>query len=155
MGIYANFGSDMPGSCTRAPHIDWMDLASFTHGIDRPFSTGGKWDPANVHDFVFTKKMDKSSPKFNKAVLAGDLFDEVEIHFSTTAKGEEEVAVYTIKLSKVRVTSYSLSGQGEGESYENVSIYADKAEWDYDVQDDESSTGHVNYKYDIKARKPG
>ena len=107
MGIYATFGDDMPGSCTRAPHEDWMELLSFGHGIDRPYSSGGKWDPANVHDFIFTKKMDKASPKLNQAILAGLPF-EVEVEFCTTVSGEEEAPVYKLKLEKVRVTSYNL-----------------------------------------------
>ena len=155
MGLYATFGSDMPGSCTRTPHEDWMELISFGHGIDRPYSTGGRWDPAQVHDFIFTKKSDKSSPKFNEAILAGKCFDEVEIHFCTTVGAEEEVPVYKLKLEKVRVTSYNLNGLAEGDSMETVSIYADKVTWTYSVQDDESEQGEVMYSYDVKARKAG
>jgi type VI secretion system secreted protein Hcp len=155
MAIYANFGSDMPGSSTKEPHVDWMELASFTHGIDRPFAPGGRWDPANIHDFVFTKTNDKSSPKFNHAILAGKPFPEVEIHFCTTVGGEEEAPYYIIKLEQVRITSYNLSGQSEGESYETISMYADKAAWTYSVQDEESEKGKVEYAYDIKGRKAG
>jgi type VI secretion system secreted protein Hcp len=155
MGLYATFGSDMPGSCTIAPHEDWMELLSFGHGIDRPYATGGKWDPANIHDFIMTKKMDKASPKLNQAILAGTCFDEVEVHFCTTVAGEEEKPVYTLKLEKVRVTSYNLNGVKEGESLETISIFADKVSWKYSVQNEEKEEGQVEYAYDVKARKAG
>jgi type VI secretion system Hcp family effector len=132
-----------------------MDLISFGHGVDRPYATGGGWDPAHIQDFIFTKKSDKSSPKFNEAILAGKCFDEVEIHFCTTVGAEEEVPVYKLKLQKVRITSYNLNGLAEGVSMETVSMYADKIEWTYSVQDDESAEGEVMYAYDVKARKAG
>lgn len=152
MGIYVNFGSTLPGSCTKAGYEENMEVASFTHGIDRPYTPAGKWDPANFHDFVFTKVLDKAGPNFIKAMTAGDIFDEVVITFSTTLKGEEEKPVYTITLNKVRVTSYNLGGQSQGDSYETVSVVADKAKWAYSVQDEEKEDGQVEYAYNVKTR---
>ena len=57
MSIYLNC-TDLPGSCDKDAHKEWMELESFGHGVDRPYAVGGQWDPADVHDFIFTKKSD-------------------------------------------------------------------------------------------------
>lgn len=151
MGVYADFG-DFPGSCTIEPHVDWMELESFGHDIDRPYGVGGQWDPADIGDFKMVKLNDKSSPKLIQAILSGTCFDKVKIEFTTTTGGEDEVPVYTLELEKVRITGYGLDGKKIGACEEVVAVYADKATWTYFVQDEESGSGEVTYGYDIKSR---
>lgn len=137
------FASDAPGTNAREPHVDWIELTSCGHGIDRPYANTDGWTEPHVQDFIFTKENDKSTPKLNEAILGGKCFDEVEIHFCTTVGADEEVPVYKLKLEKVRVTSYNLNGLSEGDTLETVSMYADKVTWTYSVQDEKGEQGEI------------
>ncbi len=123
-GLYATFGSDMPGECASAPVVETPPATG--ENIEPDELTGGRWDPAEVQDFILTKENDKSSPKLNEAILAGKCFDEVEIHFCTTVGAEEEVPVYKLKLEKVRVTSYNLIAPSEFDVLSSAQSDADE-----------------------------
>ena len=77
----------VPGENTDDGHKDWIEIGSLGMGVARTRDTSGGSGSGTssfvAEDLVFTKELDKSTPKLFEAIANGDFFSEVEIDFQT------------------------------------------------------------------------
>lgn len=97
-------------------HKDWCDAISFSHGFskDKDSNPTRRRGGVIVDDLVFTKEMDKASPKIAEAVLKRTVFPKVEIHLTGTFGGARKTYL-AYELKNVLITSYAISGSGNAE----------------------------------------
>jgi type VI secretion system secreted protein Hcp len=173
--------ADIPGESTDDKHKDWIEVLGLGHEIVQPVSStkssaGGASTGRTQHgNFVFTKLVDKASPKLNEAASNGKHLSKVK--FEMCRAGGSQVKFYEITLEQVMVHKVQLhhgNGSGptvvagftasggsadatgsEGFPTETVHLNYGKIEWTYTQQKraDGSGGGNVTAKYDLTAGK--
>jgi type VI secretion system secreted protein Hcp len=162
----------IPGESLDDKHKDWIEVLGLGHEILQPVSTtkssaGGASTGRTQHgDFVFTKLVDKSSPKLNEAVSNGKHLSKATIEMCRA--GGSQVTFYKIVLDQVMVSKVQLQHHSNGTSNgatdpngepgfptETVHLNYGKVEWTYTQQKraDGSGGGNVTAKYDLTAGK--
>jgi type VI secretion system Hcp family effector len=158
--IYMDFG-DFPGEATKEPHVDWIDVLSFSAGDYRPekfFGTNPSGG-STLQDIVVTKETsatDKSTPKLTESILTGTVHDKVVLDFATSTAGTgPEPTYFQIELEKVRLTSQSFSGGGGGDpTMETVTLNAEKIKWVYTEIVDSEEKGKIVFAWDVIRGEP-
>src|SRR5438128_2337224 len=126
MGAYLHIGGKDPkseptikGGVTEATHKNWIAINSWSSSASRPIvSEGGSEKSrhrgeAEVSEIAVSKVIDKSSVYVLQSVLQGTSIDQVQLDM-TTAEGDNQVfTYYTITMTDVRITNYSISGAGD------------------------------------------
>ena len=148
----------LPGESTDEKHKGELDIESFSWGETNSGSAGhgagagtGKVQP---HDFVFTKRIDKSSPVLMIACATGQHFKDVVLTVRKAGAGQQEY--FKVKMSDVLVSAYQTSGSegGGGIINESVSLNFAKLEMVYKEQKaDGSLGGETKQGYDFAANK--
>jgi len=120
-------------------HKDWCDALSFSHGFSKPQdASGAVWrrGDAIVDDLVFTKELDKASPKIAEGLLKGRVYPKVEIHLTGTFGGARKTYL-AYELKNVWITSYAISGSGNSDSVpmEEISLSFEEIKMSYSVLD--------------------
>jgi type VI secretion system secreted protein Hcp len=162
MSAFIKIG-DIQGQSTDQNHKDWILLESMNSDIVRSIPAGAK-DSARTQgetmlgDLNIVRILDKSTPKLAEACASGKQFPEVEIHFCTTVKGNEEPYL-KYKLKNVILSNYAFSGNSAGNPLgsESLSLSFTEVEWTYVVinPDTLSKEGQVAGKYAPATGKAG
>ena len=119
----------IPGESTDDKHKDWIEVLSYSHGMD--MSTG---KVAHI-DFNFVKRLDKSSPIINLAVNTGEHFKEATVQICS--KGGEKLCYMEYKMTDVYITSVHVGGSSSSEiPMEEISLNYGKIVWKFTPQDE-------------------
>lgn len=127
----------IPGESTDSKHKEWVQVIAFTTGLvqqGHSQSGGGKQTSGRVdiQDFVVTKEVDKSSPKFAVSCASATHFPKAIIDVCQQS-GEKHIFMkYT--LTDVLISSVTGGGSSQGQNMhptENVSMRFSKIEWEY------------------------
>jgi type VI secretion system secreted protein Hcp len=125
------------GEATDKNHEKWIMIESLADSIHRSVTDGAR-DMERVRgrttckDVAVVRQLDKSSTKIKEACANGTFYDQVEIHFCTTAHNQQEPYLkYT--LHDVIVTSYNFHGTASAQPRpsESITLGYTKAEWEY------------------------
>lgn len=82
---------------------------------------GGGAGKVELHDFTFTKKVDKASPRLFLACATGKHFPEATLIVRKAGKGQQEYLV--VKFSDLLVSSYQTGGSsGDAAPMESISF---------------------------------
>jgi type VI secretion system secreted protein Hcp len=145
--IYVKFsktstGQSIDGESRDEKHpasAGWFEVSSWQHLIRQPKSAtastaGGHTAERCEHgEMIFTKDIDKVSPRLWEACSAGTTYTDVEIHFMR-ASGSSRVQYLTIKLHHVIVSSVTPSVMHEGLPTEVFGLKYAAVSWDYKQQ---------------------
>ena len=151
--IFAKLG-DIKGESLDNKHKDEIEVLSWSWGVTNAIGvagTGAAQGKAAFHDFSFTHKIDKASPKLMQACATGVHLKEATITHRKAGKGQQEYLV--IKMNDVIVTRMT-DADAEDESVETVSLAFAKVNVEYKPQKaDGSLDAGIHFKYDLKAQK--
>lgn len=104
------------GESTHEGHRDWIDVLSYSWGVERAASTagggGGGAGKVNVHDISFARHTGKASPTLMLACCTGRHFREVILEFTRNSPEGPSQAYLKYKLENCKITSYSIGGDG-------------------------------------------
>ena len=156
MAAYIKFDG-VDGEAQDKDHKNWSDLASFGQSMTQPGggATGATRRRGDVicDDLSCVKELDKSSPKIAESVCNGKIYPKVEIHMTASTTDAGRVTYYAYELKNVMVTSYNISGDGQGESVptENFSLNFEEIKVTYtEVDAKGKSKGNVAYSWKVE-----
>jgi type VI secretion system secreted protein Hcp len=164
----------IPGESLDDKHKDWIEVLELGHEMVQPVSStkssvGGASTGRTQHgDFVFTKLVDKASPKLAEAVSNGKHLSKATLQM--TRAGGSQVVFYEIKLEQVMISKVQLQHHNNGSSNgtstsnssaepgfptETVHLNYGKITWTYTQQkrSDGTGGGNVTANYDLTAGK--
>jgi type VI secretion system secreted protein Hcp len=150
--------SDIPGESTDDKHKDWIEITSFSHGVDQPYSDtassagGATAERADFDSFTITKEVDIASPKLYEASFTGKHLKEVIIE--ACRSGTDKQKYLEIKMEQVLITSYRQNG-GDSFPTEYVSFRPGKITMTYVKQqrDGGQMGGNVVTGWDLTQNK--
>jgi type VI secretion system secreted protein Hcp len=154
------------GGVTEDTHKDWIKINSWSNSASRPVvSEGGSEESrhrgeSQVSEISISKVVDKSSAYILQNLLQGVSLDNVLIDM-TTSEGDNSVFVYyTITMTNVRITNYSISGAGDEGSLasESFSLNSTSFVWSYKEKDptNKKETPHsIGFNLDKVVVEPG
>lgn len=123
------------GESTDEKHKDWIEILSFTHGMNQPASvasgTGGRTGArVSMSDFSVTKVVDNSSPHLAQACCDGRHLKEVKVELCEAGGDKHIYMVYT--MENVIISSFQPGGsKGDDKPLENVTFNFGKIKWEY------------------------
>jgi type VI secretion system secreted protein Hcp len=145
------------GESQSEKHKGEIDVLSWSWGVTQSGNMhtggGGGAGRANVQDILFTKGVDKSTPKLFKASCEGAHIAKMVL--SANKAGGKQMEYIKITLSDCLISSISTGGSGGQESFtENVTVNFSKVEMVYFQQDAKGGpAGNVPFSYDVKSNK--
>jgi len=148
------------GESTDDQHKEWIELLSFSWGVQQPksvVSSAGSLaaERADFGDFSITKVIDKASPKLATACASGEHFSEVKIEVCRAGGDKQKYMEY--KLTDVITTGFRLAGHKSNEilPVEEVSFSYGKIEKNYTETDKQTGKGkgQVAAGWDLKTNK--
>ena len=152
-----------PGEVSDAGHEDWIEVLSINHGVSQPHrpNVGGRKDPSAMgqcehQDFVFTKYLDKSSPKLNLSCSNGKMIPKVKVEIVRQAN--DKVAYQTYEMENVVVRSISIFANGGGADIptEEVALSYNKITYKYtQVNDKGDAQGSLTSYWDMATNTGG
>jgi len=128
------------GSSTDEAHKEWMEIDSFNHSMELPFTgtrsgTGHAASGAvSIEKFEFEKSFDAASPKLVEMCVNGQNINKATVNLCRTVNKKQQVYM-TWTLKHVVVASVSHSGSGDEEPNESFALNAAKWEWEYTPYD--------------------
>jgi type VI secretion system secreted protein Hcp len=156
MAAYIKFDG-VDGEALDKDHQAWSDLAQFGQGLHQPGggATGATRRRGDVilEDISCSKELDKSSPKIAEAVCKGKVFPKVEIHLTASYTDTGRVTYYAYELTNVLVSSYNISGTGQGEDVpmEDFALNFEEIKVTYTEADSKGATkGKVEYSWKVE-----
>ena len=149
----------IPGESTDDKHQDWIEITSFSHGMQQPASAtasssgGATAERVNHAPFSIAKLFDKSSPKLCEACCTGRHIPEVVIELCR-ADGDKKLKYAEIRMEQVLVSAVNISGGGSFPS-EVISFSYGKIKWQYTQQKraDGQPGGNVVAGWDLTTNK--
>ncbi len=127
-------------------HKNEIEILSFSFGAMQPSSagrgTGAGVGKVMVHDFNFTKFMDKASPKLFLACANGQHLPTVTLTCRKAGGAQQEYSKIIMKDCIITAFNHSGSG-GHSLPTESVSIGFGSIEMEYKAQDEKGSLGGV------------
>lgn len=117
------------GECTDPGHKDWMAIDSFNQNVCGPQDRGGR---TSMTDFAVARLADRATPQLARAAADGRHFKEAVLELCIPDGAKTKFM--EIRLSKVRITSYGISGAPQNDArtpYENMMLQFEKIEWVY------------------------
>jgi len=151
--IVAKFDG-VDGECQVEGYTGWVELNSVSMGMHNPITissgTGGSGGTPTISDLNFTVVPGKHSPELVKKCLMGKHFETVIIDYLKTTGDAKPEWFHKITLTKVFVSSASdaMSGNGDGNGFENYSLNSVKVKKEYKVQGNDgllTAAGSVEY----------
>lgn len=144
------------GESQDSKHKNEIDVISWSWGATQPgtmaYGGGGGAGKVSYQDFHFQKRTDKASPNLLQACSDGRHIDEIK--FTVRKAGKEQQEYLVITFTESIISSYSISGHGEAELQEQVSINFSKQKTEYKVQNKDGSLGGaVTSCWDVKQNK--
>ncbi len=162
--IYVKFtkktnSKDIIGESTDSDHKDWLEVTSWTQGIQQPTSAtastaGGHSAERCEHaPMMFTKDVDKASVYLWEACSAAYAYD-VEIQFFR-ASGTVRTNYLTIKLTNAIVSSVQTSATSNGLPMETFMLKYAKIVWAHkgSKADGTANLGNDAGGWDLSANK--
>jgi type VI secretion system secreted protein Hcp len=154
----------IPGESTDDKHKDWIEILSYSHGLDQPSSgaqsTGGarSAERVNIHDFSIVKILDKASPKLALFCCKGEHIKKIKMELCRATGDKTKYMEYSFEdviVSGVRPGG-SAKG-GETLPMEEVTFNFGKIEWTYTATDHKTGkpSGDVKAHWDLTANKGG
>ncbi len=145
----------IPGESQDSEHKDEIVLQSFSWGDDNPADvTGGRSGKPHIHDFVFSKRMDKASPVLFLSSCAGKHLKTAVL--TARRAGGQAHDFLVIKLNDVVVSSYVMQTPTEEDDVpvEQVAFSFSQIVVEYRPQrQDGSLDAPVHAGWDVKAGK--
>jgi type VI secretion system secreted protein Hcp len=126
----------IPGESHDSKHKDEIDVLSWNWGANNTGTMagggGGGAGKVSMHDFHFTMKMNKATPKLMLACATGEHIKKAVM--IARKAGKEQQEYMKIVLSDFLVANYQTGGSSE-EPIESISINFAKIEMEYKPQD--------------------
>lgn len=156
--------STIPGESTDDKHKDWIEILSFSWGVNQPTtgsrSTGGaaSAERANLQDLSVVKVLDRASPKLFLFCCNGTHIPTASLELCRATGDKTRYMEY--KMSDVIVTSVRPGGQAQGGEplpLEEVTFNYGKIELTYTETDHATGKpkGDVKAHWDLKTNKGG
>ncbi len=149
----------IPGESTDDKHKDWIEITSFSHGLDQPASAtasnagGGTSERVQHEEFVVTHLLDKATPKLMESCCTGKHFKDVTIELCRA--GGDKQKYMEIKLEQVIVSKVSIAGSDGSFPSEQISFNYGKIKWTYTHQkrNDGTGGGNISGGWDLTSNK--
>lgn len=152
----------IPGESTDDKHKDWVEVVSFSHGMEQPASAtassagGATAERVNHGTFNVMHLLDKASPKLAEACCTGRHMKEVVIE--ACRAGGDKQKYLEIRLEQVVVAKVELKGSASSEQgfpTEELRLNYGKIKWTYTQQKraDGQGGGQVSAGWDLTANK--
>lgn len=156
MAIYMKFDG-IDGEVVENKHDKWVEVHS--SDISAHKQGGGQTGSQRVQgitifeDVRVNKNIDKTTPKLLEAMSGGKHFSKVQIHFTVhTDDGPQTYLEYELK--DVVITSYSISGHGEGRPGENMTLNFEEIKIEYFPVDSKGKKGAgVDFAWNVPKGK--
>ena len=139
-------------------HKGEIDLESWSWGETNAGSHagggGGGAGKVSMHDFNFTMKMNKASPKLMLACANGEHFPKATL--TCRKAGKEQQEYFKVVMSDLLVSSYQTGGSAHADvvPIDQISLNFAKIEFEYKEQDNKGNLGAaIKTGYDLKANK--
>ncbi|HWD91498.1 MAG TPA: type VI secretion system tube protein Hcp [Verrucomicrobiae bacterium] len=150
----------IPGESTDSKHKGEIDLESWSWGQTNAGThsagSGGGAGKVSMHDFNFTMKINKASPKLFLACATGQHIKEALLTCRRAGKDQQEYL--KIKFSELLVSNFQTGGSG-GEGVvptDQISLNFGKIEISYAPQKgDGTLDSPVVHNYSVKENKGG
>jgi len=137
--FYAKFDG-IPGECTDSKHKEWIEVLSYSHGVEQEGASrsgGGESTVGRAHfsDFSIVKRLDKSSPKLALVCASGQHVTTVKMELCQATKDKHPYMKYN--LFDVVIAGVRPSGQNSSDTLplEEVSMRYSKIEWEFTPMD--------------------
>jgi len=114
------------GESTDDRHSGWIEIATYNNGVIQKSSAtassagGAGAERSDLGDFIFTKQLDKSSPKIFTACAAGTHINKIVMEICRA--GDEKVKYVAYELTNCILSSYSAAGGGGDIPAERFSV---------------------------------
>ena len=143
-------------------HAGEIELLSASHGSSRnigSYSSGGSatQEPPHLQDFVFTKTVDKASPKIQGALWNGTNIATAKLTIDKQDGQGGKVGYVTYEFEKVHISSYSVGAStGGGAPLETVSFAFAKITYLYSPTSTQTGAaeGQITAGWDLELNKP-
>lgn len=144
--IYVKFdgASELQGDSSDSRHANEIEVSAFRHRVFQPrsataSSSGGHTAERTEHgEMLFTKLIDRATPKLLRAASAGTLYPKVLVTFyrayggkNATATSQTRIDYYRIVLEDVVVSSVETSVDGGDLPSETFGLRYGKVTWEY------------------------
>jgi len=147
------------GEAKDQDHQNWSDLDAFSQGMEvrhrGKTPIGVRRSNVVPEDIFCSKELDKSSPKLAEAVLKLRVFPKVDIHVTASFSDAGPAVYYAYELKNVLVTSYNISGSGDGSELpiEELALSFAEIKVTYTERDNAGATlGNVEYSWKSEQR---
>ncbi|MFS8036529.1 Hcp family type VI secretion system effector [Xanthobacter sp. AM11] len=147
------------GECQDSEHKDWIDVLSWSWGMDNPSNphagTGSGATRGHVNNFTITKQVDLSSTPIAQFLLKGKHFAKGIFELPKTGGDGKAMIYYKIEFKEIFVTNMSFGGGGSGGVFtENISFSFAEYKAHYKSQTESGSKGEGNeYGWNLKESK--
>lgn len=115
--------SQIKGNATTKGYKDWIEAQSMDFGV---FAPGNNARP-ELTDLTIIKSFDVASPHLAAMSFAQDHLPEVTI-VQTRSTGRGQVKVFTVKLTNVRISSFSVTATADDPGFETLTLKYKKIE---------------------------
>jgi type VI secretion system secreted protein Hcp len=115
---------DVPGESTSSRHKDWIEVLSYSWGVQKTTNT-----PPSFSSLQFQKNVDQSSPRLLLNVSKGRVFPSSLLE--VLRADQDGVRYMAIKLENVQITSYQTSGSSEAPPQDSFSLGFSAIQWTY------------------------
>jgi type VI secretion system secreted protein Hcp len=135
-------------------HKNEIDIKSFSLNLDNASVGGGmKESKVRMGDIRITLLASKASPNLFISCASGRRIATAMI--TVRKAGEKPIDYETIKLTDVRVSSFSKAGQHGGDlTLENMTLSFSTIEYTYKQQNkDGTAAASITKSYDVKANR--
>ena len=138
---------DIKGESTDREHKDWIIIESFNQAMEKGQTMTGatrRRSSVDFKDIVFSKMLDKSSPKLMEACAKGMVIPDVEMDMV----GADGKTFYKVILNKVSISGVRSESNcnPKCEVREEVSLNFSKITWEYT----DSRGGKVTATYNVE-----
>jgi len=130
----------IPGESTDSKHKEWIEVVSFSHGVEQEGSSrsgGGESTVGRAHfsDFCVVKRLDKSSPKLALTCASGAHVASAKMELCQSTKDKHPYMKY--ELTDVVISAVKPSGQNTSNTLplEEVTMRYSKIQWEYTPMD--------------------
>ena len=144
MPIYLQY-EGIDGEVTESGHAKWIEIQSFSWGCGRSINTtlgaaqSREASSPSVGEIQLSKQTDIASPKLFMESVVGEAKKAV-IEFVQTSGTAQDVFL-RYELTNTLISSYSISGGGDGRPGEGISLNFSKVEMKFTPFDDKHKAG--------------
>lgn len=143
---------DIKGESTERNHKDWIDIESFNQSIQKQIATAtgtARRRAAPIFtNVVFTKRLDRATPKLMESCAIGKQYPKVEMEMTADNERGQNQIFYKVTLENVIISGVNSSATctPNCEVMEEVALSFTKISWEHS----DSSGQKVVTTYDIE-----